>query len=149
MLLPDVAIGEDEPRAPSSIRAARQSGEGCHALASQRRVPGAGAAASGRVAAAAGMTLPPARILNSTPLFHVSGLHSGVVAGLAAGSTTVWQPGRFDPAATLQLIEQERCTTSDGVPTTLWRVVRHPDASSYDTSSLRHVGGGGAAWSPR
>ncbi|HEX3897600.1 MAG TPA: class I adenylate-forming enzyme family protein, partial [Mycobacteriales bacterium] len=28
----------------------------------------------------AGMTLPPSRALTSTPLFHVSGLHSGVIA---------------------------------------------------------------------
>jgi long-chain acyl-CoA synthetase len=95
-----------------------------------------------------GVTLPPGRVLNSTPLFHVSGLHSGVVAGLASGSTTVWQPGRFDPAATLALIEAERCTSWTTMPTTLWRVVHHPGAAQFDTSSLFHIGGGGAAWSP-
>ncbi|HWA65442.1 MAG TPA: class I adenylate-forming enzyme family protein [Mycobacteriales bacterium] len=95
----------------------------------------------------AGFTLPPSRALTSTPLFHVSGLHSGVIACLGAGNTTVWQDGRFDPVSTLQVIERERCTTWTTMPTTLWRVVHEPTAKDYDTSSLMHVGGGGAAWS--
>jgi acyl-CoA synthetase (AMP-forming)/AMP-acid ligase II len=33
------------------------------------------------------------------------------------------------------------------MPTTLWRVVHEPTARDFDTSSLFHVGGGGAAWS--
>jgi acyl-CoA synthetase (AMP-forming)/AMP-acid ligase II len=96
----------------------------------------------------AGITLPPARVLTTTPLFHVSGLHSGVVAGLGSGSTTIWQPGRFDPEQTLALIEREKVTNWTSVPTTVWRVVHHPKVGDYDTSTLRHIGGGGAAWSP-
>ncbi|MGN6472517.1 MAG: class I adenylate-forming enzyme family protein, partial [Mycobacteriales bacterium] len=95
----------------------------------------------------AGFTLPPSRALTSTPLFHVSGLHSGVIACLGAGNTTVWQDGKFDPISTLKVIERERCTTWTTMPTTLWRVVHEPTAKDYDTSSLMHVGGGGAAWS--
>jgi acyl-CoA synthetase (AMP-forming)/AMP-acid ligase II len=95
-----------------------------------------------------GVTLPPARILATTPLFHVAGLHSGVVAALGAGSTVIWQPGRFDPDATLATIERERVTSWTSVPTTVWRVVHHPRVGDYDTSSLRHIGGGGASWSP-
>jgi acyl-CoA synthetase (AMP-forming)/AMP-acid ligase II len=102
--------------------------------------------AAGRVPP--GIELPPSRTLTSTPLFHVSGLHSGVVASLGAGGTTVWQPGRFDAVETLRTIERERCTSWTTMPTTLWRVVHEPGASAHDLSSLRHVGGGGAAWSP-
>jgi acyl-CoA synthetase (AMP-forming)/AMP-acid ligase II len=94
-----------------------------------------------------GITLPPSRALTSTPLFHVSGLHSGVIACLGAGNTTVWQDGKFDPVSTLKVIERERCTTWTTMPTTLWRVVHEPTAKDYDTSSLMHIGGGGAAWS--
>jgi long-chain acyl-CoA synthetase len=94
-----------------------------------------------------GFVPPPPRILSSTPLFHVSGLHSGVVACLAAGGTTIWQSGRFDPAATLATIEREKCTSWTTMPTTLWRVVHEPRAAEFDTSSLFHIGGGGAAWS--
>jgi long-chain acyl-CoA synthetase len=91
--------------------------------------------------------LPPSRILATTPLFHVAGLHSGVVAALGAGSTVIWQGGRFDPDVTLATIERERVTSWTSVPTTVWRVVHHPRARDYDTSSLFHIGGGGAAWS--
>ncbi|MDQ1696621.1 MAG: steroid-24-oyl-CoA synthetase [Frankiaceae bacterium] len=93
-------------------------------------------------------TLPPARILNSTPLFHVAGLHNGVVAGMGVGSATVWQPGRFDAEKTLRLLESGRCTSWSTMPTTLWRVLHHPVAHEIDTSALQHIGGGGAAWSP-
>ena len=93
-------------------------------------------------------TLPPPRILSSVPLFHVSGLHNGVVAGAGLGSTTIWQPGRFDAAETLRLLEHERCTSWSTMPTTLWRVLHHPAASAIDSSMLQHIGGGGAAWSP-
>ncbi len=94
-----------------------------------------------------GFELPPGRALTSTPLFHVSGLHSGVVACLGAGNTTVWQGGRFDPISTLSVIEREKCTSWTTMPTTLWRVVNEPRAKEFDTSSLFHIGGGGAAWS--
>ena len=95
-----------------------------------------------------GVTVPPARILATTPLFHVAGLHSGVVAALGAGSTVIWQPGRFDPEATLATIEREHVTSWTSVPTTVWRVIHHPRVGDYDTSTLRHIGGGGASWSP-
>jgi long-chain acyl-CoA synthetase len=95
-----------------------------------------------------GFELPPPRVLTSTPLFHVSGLHSGVVSVLASGGTTVWQPGRFDAKETLRILEAERCTSWTTMPTTLWRVLNEPSAKTTDTSSLFHVGGGGAAWSP-
>jgi acyl-CoA synthetase (AMP-forming)/AMP-acid ligase II len=94
-----------------------------------------------------GITLPPSRALTSTPLFHVSGLHSGVIACMGAGNTTVWQDGKFDPVSTLKVIERERCTTWTTMPTLLWRVVHEPTVGDYDTSSLLHIGGGGAAWS--
>jgi acyl-CoA synthetase (AMP-forming)/AMP-acid ligase II len=93
-----------------------------------------------------GFELPPSRALTSTPLFHVSGLHSGVVACLGAGNTTVWQD-KFDPISTLSVIEREKCSTWTTMPTMLWRVVNEPRAKEFDTSSLFHIGGGGAAWS--
>jgi acyl-CoA synthetase (AMP-forming)/AMP-acid ligase II len=96
----------------------------------------------------AGVKLPPARILNSTPLFHVAGLHNGVIAGMGVGSATIWQPGRFDAEQTLRLLESERCTSWSTMPTTLWRALHHPLALQIDTSALQHIGGGGAAWSP-
>jgi acyl-CoA synthetase (AMP-forming)/AMP-acid ligase II len=95
-----------------------------------------------------GITMPPGRVFTTSPLFHVSGLHSGVVANLAQGWTTVWQLGRFDPVAVMATIERERCTSWSTVPTAIWRVINHPERSRFDLSSLFHIGGGGAAFSP-
>ena len=39
-------------------------------------------------------------------------------------------------------------TTWSGVPTQFWRLLRHPDLASYDLSSVRTVGGGGAVFPP-
>jgi long-chain acyl-CoA synthetase len=146
--LPDVAVDEDDPAV--ILYTSGTTGRAKGATHSHRNVLCL-VQAQRHLAASRlppGVTMPPGRILNSTPLFHVSGLHSGVVAGLAAGATTVWQPGRFDPVATLALIEAERCTAWTTMPTTLWHVVHHPQAAEFDARSLFHVGGGGAAWSP-
>jgi long-chain acyl-CoA synthetase len=145
--MPEVAIDEDDPAVilyTSGTTGRAKGATGSHRnliclvqaqqqLAARRLPPG--------------MVLPPARVLTSTPLFHVSGLHSGVVAGLASGGTTIWQSGRFDPVATLATIERERATSWSTMPTTLWRVVHEPTAADFDLSSMRHIGGGGAAWS--
>ena len=95
-----------------------------------------------------GVVLPPARIFTSNPLFHVSGLHAGVVAAIASGSTVVWSHGRFDPVTVMKVMEQEHISSWSAVSTAVWRVVNHPDVGAYDMSSVRHIGGGGSAWSP-
>jgi long-chain acyl-CoA synthetase len=83
--------------------------------------------------------------LNSTPLFHVSGLFAGVVTLLAAGVKTLWTRGRFDPVQVMQLIESERVTNWAPMGTMLHRVLDHPERSKYDLSSIRNTGSGGAA----
>ena len=45
-------------------------------------------------------------------------------------------PG-FDPKATLEAVQQERCTSLYGVPTMFIAELNHPDFESYDLSSLR------------
>src|SRR3954466_15658247 len=146
--LPDVAVDEDEPAV--IIYTSGTTGRAKGATHSHRNLVGLvqaqQAVAASRIPA--GVTLPPARILSTTPLFHVAGLHSGVVAALGAGSTVIWQPGRFDPEATLATIERERVTSWTSVPTTVWRVIHDPRVGEYDTSTLMHIGGGGASWSP-
>jgi long-chain acyl-CoA synthetase len=144
----DVGVDEDDPAV--IVYTSGTTGRAKGATHSHRNVVGLvqaqQAVAASRVPP--GMTLPPARILATTPLFHVAGLHSGVVAALGAGSTVIWQPGRFDPDVTLATIERERVTSWTSVPTTVWRVVHHPRVPDYDVGSLLHIGGGGAAWSP-
>ena len=146
--VPDAQVAEDDPAV--IIYTSGTTGRAKGAMHSHRNLVGLvqaqQAVAASRIPP--GITLPPARILSTTPLFHVAGLHSGVVAALGAGSTVIWQPGRFDPDATLATIEREQVTSWTSVPTTVWRVVHHPRVRDYDTSTLRHIGGGGASWSP-
>ncbi len=82
--------------------------------------------------------------LINTPLFHVSGLYAGAVTLLATGVKTVWTTGRFDPVATMQIIEREQVTNWGPMGTMIYRIVNHPDVGKYDLSSLQNVGSGGA-----
>jgi long-chain acyl-CoA synthetase len=91
----------------------------------------------------------PACVLVTSPLFHVSGLHSAAVSCLANGTRSVWWMGRFDAAAALRLVERERVTAWGYTATLLHRVVHHPDVGSFDLSSVRQLGGGGSPIAPR
>lgn len=99
-------------------------------------------ASSGAIAA------PPPCNLVATPLFHVSGLYTGVVTGLATGIKTVWTTGRFDPRKVMQLIEREKVTAWGPMGTMIHRVVHHPDVGRYDLSTLTSIGSGGAPIAP-
>ena len=93
---------------------------------------------------------PPAApcMLISSPLFHVSGLHSAAVSALAGGIKTVWTQGRFDPAVLLALIERERVTSWGYTATGLHRLLAHPALARTDVSSLVQLGGGGSPIAP-
>jgi long-chain acyl-CoA synthetase len=82
--------------------------------------------------------------LLTSPLFHVSGCHSVLVAGMAAGSRVVIPSGRFDPVAAMSLIEAQRVNTWVTVPTMIWRVVEHPARHRFDLSSVTTVAYGGS-----
>ncbi len=82
--------------------------------------------------------------LFSAPLFHLSGLFTGVITSLAVGMKTVWTLGRFDPEKILQLIEAEKVTTWPSMGSMAARVLDHPDFDKYDVSSVSRLGSGGA-----
>ncbi|UCE87807.1 MAG: acyl--CoA ligase, partial [Deltaproteobacteria bacterium] len=88
--------------------------------------------------------VPPPCALVTNPLFHVSGLYTGAVTTLAGGVKTVWTSGRFDPVRVMQLIERERVTSWGPMGTMVHRVMTHPAVETYDLSSLRNIGSGGA-----
>jgi long-chain acyl-CoA synthetase len=96
-----------------------------------------------------GAAAPAPTILVTSPLFHVSGLHSAAVTSLAGGARTVWPTGRFDPALALRLMAEERVTAWAYTQTLLHRVVSHPDAHRVDLSAIRQLGGGGSPIPPR
>src|SRR5882757_5681555 len=79
--------------------------------------------------------LPPCQLVSS-PLFHVSGLHSAAVMMLATGLKSVWLMGRFEPAIAMRVIERERCTGWSFTETVLHRMVNHPDVATFDLSSI-------------
>ncbi|MGH9210884.1 MAG: class I adenylate-forming enzyme family protein [Acidimicrobiales bacterium] len=82
--------------------------------------------------------------LLTSPLFHVSGCHSGLVVGLLAGVKLVIPAGRFEPTEALRLIEENRITVWATVPTMVWRVCEHPARHDYDTSTVTSVAFGGS-----
>ena len=56
---------------------------------------------------------------------------------------------KWDPETALDLIERERVTSMTAVPTMVWDLVNVADRSNErDLSSLRGLGGGGAAAPP-
>src|SRR5581483_2673650 len=82
--------------------------------------------------------------LLTSPLFHVSGCHSGMVVGLAAGIKLVIPVGKFEPEKAMQLIQDEHISVWATVPTMVWRVVEHPDRHNYDLSTIGTVAYGGS-----
>ena len=89
---------------------------------------------------------PPVALL-PVPLFHVTGCTCVLHPVTATGGRLVLMH-HWDPAEALRIIERERVTTFTGVPTMSRELLRHPDWGGTDTSSLRSMGGGGAALQP-
>jgi long-chain acyl-CoA synthetase len=87
-------------------------------------------------------------LLATSPLFHVSGLHSGICSALMTGSKVVLPTGQFDPVEALQLIQDEGVTAWGAVPTLIHRLVTCPDLDRFDLSSLESLSVGGAPIAP-
>ncbi len=105
------------------------------------------AARAQRLAAAGGEppeAPPTIAALLPVPLFHVTGCNCVMHPVTIAGGRLVLMY-RWDAAEALRLIEREGVTVMTGVPTMSRELLQHPDWSSTDTSSLRSMGGGGAA----
>ena len=89
---------------------------------------------------------PPAVIL-TVPLFHVTGLVVQLLSSFRRGRKVVGMY-KWDAQAALEIIEAERITEFNGVPTMAWELVQAPNRAKYDLSSLRSAGGGGAPMAP-
>jgi fatty-acyl-CoA synthase len=77
------------------------------------------------------------RICIPVPLYHCFGMVMGNLASVTSGATMVYPGEGFDPLATLQTVEREKCTTLYGVPTMFIAELDHPEFSGFDLSSLR------------
>ncbi|MXZ52758.1 MAG: acyl--CoA ligase [Acidimicrobiaceae bacterium] len=87
---------------------------------------------------------PPVIAMLPVPLFHVTGCNCVLHTVTIAGGCLVMMY-RWDAAEALRLIEREGVTVFTGVPSMSREMLQHPDWDNTDTSSLRSMGGGGAA----
>ena len=83
-------------------------------------------------------------IFGGLPLFHVFGLTCGLNTAFAVGATLTLLP-RFDPTKALEIIERDRVTIFEGVPTMYGALLNHPKRAEFDVSALRICVSGGAA----
>jgi fatty-acyl-CoA synthase len=77
------------------------------------------------------------RVCIPVPLYHCFGMVIGNLGCLTHGAAMVFPSEGFDPLATLEAIEAERCTAVYGVPTMFIAEMDHPDFARFDLSSLR------------
>jgi len=77
------------------------------------------------------------RICIPVPFYHCFGMVMGNLAATSHGACMVIPAPSFDPVATLQAVQDERCTSLYGVPTMFIAELSSPDFAGYDLSSLR------------
>jgi fatty-acyl-CoA synthase len=77
------------------------------------------------------------RVCIPVPLYHCFGMVIGNLGCLTHGATMVYPSEGFDPLATLEALEAERCTALYGVPTMFIAEMDHPDFGKFDLKSLR------------
>src|SRR5262249_26505111 len=74
-------------------------------------------------------------VMGCLPLFHTFGQTCGLNAAILSGACLTLIP-RFDAATALKVIERDRVTVFEGVPT-MYVAMLHAGASTADTSTLR------------
>jgi long-chain acyl-CoA synthetase len=83
-------------------------------------------------------------ILGALPLFHSFGQTCCLNGAVASGACLTLIP-RFDPGKALEIIERDKVTLFDGVPTMYHAMLNHPGRESADISTLRMCISGGSA----
>ncbi|MEA2410893.1 MAG: long-chain acyl-CoA synthetase [Thermoleophilaceae bacterium] len=83
-------------------------------------------------------------VLGALPFFHSFGQTCGLNSCMKAGGTLTLIP-RFDPDKALEIIQRDRVTIFDGVPTMYVGMLHADSAGSADTSCLRLCVSGGSA----
>ena len=82
-------------------------------------------------------------IMGCLPMFHAFGQTCGLNTAVLAGACITLIP-RFDAATALKVIERDRVTVFEGVPT-MYVAMLSAGAGTADTSTLRVCVSGGAA----
>ncbi|WP_277681110.1 AMP-binding protein [Saccharomonospora azurea] len=77
------------------------------------------------------------RICLPVPFYHCFGMVMGNLAATSHGACMVIPAPAFDPRATLEAVQAERCTSLYGVPTMIIAELAVPGFEDYDLGSLR------------
>ena len=77
------------------------------------------------------------RVCIHVPYYHCFGMVMGNLACTSHGACMVIPAPAFDPVATLQAVQDERCTSLYGVPTMFIAELEHPEFGEFDLTSLR------------
>jgi fatty-acyl-CoA synthase len=80
---------------------------------------------------------PEDRVCIPVPFYHCFGMVLGNLACTSHGSTMVIPAEAFDPVATLETVQEERCTSLYGTPTMFIGELDSPRLGDFDLSSLR------------
>jgi long-chain acyl-CoA synthetase len=83
-------------------------------------------------------------ILGALPLFHSFGQTCCLNGAVRVGACLTMIL-RFDPGKALEIIERDRVTIFEGVPTMYHAMLHHPERERFDTSCLRICVSGGSA----
>jgi fatty-acyl-CoA synthase len=87
---------------------------------------------------------PESVILGSLPLFHVSGMQCSMNQPLYSGATIVLMT-RWDRDTAAELIQRHKIEGWTNIATMAIDFLANPNLARHDLSSLKHIGGGGAA----
>ena len=77
------------------------------------------------------------RVCIPVPFYHCFGMVMGNLACTTHGACMVIPAPGFDPAITLQTVQDEKCTSLYGVPTMFIAEWNLPDFADYDISTVR------------
>ncbi|HEX5396919.1 MAG TPA: AMP-binding protein, partial [Candidatus Limnocylindria bacterium] len=77
------------------------------------------------------------RICIPVPFYHCFGMVMGNLAAVVHGACMVIPAPAFEALATLEAVQEERCTSLYGVPTMFIAELDHPEFGRFDLSSLR------------
>ena len=77
------------------------------------------------------------RLCVPVPFYHCFGMVLGNLAAVSHGAAVIIPAPSFDPAATLQAVQDQSCTALHGVPTMFIAELDHAEFDSFDLSTLR------------
>lgn len=83
-------------------------------------------------------------VLAVVPMFHITGMVSVLHSAIYMGATLIIMP-RWERELAGRLISHYQVTSWTNIPTMVIDLLASPNFASFDLSSLKYIGGGGAA----